>query len=436
MKFNFIQLGALATMSMALVLGCGPSGADDKSGSATATTKTESKASGDAGTATAARKAPSADGNKVGDTIKIGLVASQNGDLAPWGKDCINGAQIAVKEINDKGGIGGKKVELMIGDSASKPEQGKSAAEKLISDGAVALVGEVSSGITAQIEKSAFEKGVPVMAVGATRTDLANEGSNFFRVCYVDDFQGAVMAKFAYEKLGLRKMGVMTDNKQPYSVYLSKVFVDSFKKLGGEVVSEQSYDGAQPQYTGQITEMKGKSPDGVFCSGYFTEVGVIAKQIREAGMSKDQVKLLGGDGWDSAQIVNNGGDAIVGGFLCNHYNNGEDRPEVKDFLKKWAAAYSGSVPGTTMGALGYDATSLVIDGVKRAMDANKGKDITGKLISEALDNTENFKAVSGEINLKGHGGNPAKPALVAELQKDGSQKVAVSYKYEDVMKAK
>ncbi len=352
------------------------------------------------------RPAVTAEGNKAGDTIKIGIVASLSGDQKPWGEDSYNGAKLAVKEANDAGGIQGKKIELLVGDSTSKPEPAKSAAEKLMSDGVIGIVGEVASGHTIQIAKSAFQKGVPVVAVGATKTSLTQEGNHVFRVCYTDDFQGPVMAKFAYDELGLRKVGLMTDNKQPYSQGLSKSFGDYFKKLGGQIVGEVFYESGQNQFSGQITEIKAKNPDGLFLSGYFTEVGPISQAVKQAGLN---VKLLGGDGWDSPQLLTSGGDAIIGGFFCNHYNNKEDRPEVKEFLKKWVAAH-GKEPGTTMGALGYDATKLTIEALKRA------KGLDSKDLIAAIEDTTDFPGVSGKITLKGMNGNPPKRALVVEVR--------------------
>ena len=360
-----------------------------------------------------------------GETVKIGLVASLNGDLRPWGIDSQSGAQLAVNEINAAGGINGKKIELMIEDSGSKPDQGKTAAERLISKGASVIVGEVASGITAQIAGAAAEKKIPVIAVGATKTQLPGIGEYVFRVCYTDDLQGPVMANFAYDELGLRNVALMTDKKQPYSVYLSQTFSATFKNLGGKIVDEQFYESGQTQFSGVLTQVKAKSPDGLFLSGYFTEVGPIARQAKEAGL--DGVKFMGGDGWDSSEILTSGGDAILGSYFCNHYNNKEDRPEVKTFLEKWDKTYKG-IPGTTMGALAYDATNLAADAIKRAKDSSKAADIV-----TALSETENFPGVSGLITLKGMGGNPPKRALVVQLTKDG-QVFAKAYEAKDVKK--
>lgn len=356
------------------------------------------------------RPTPTATGNTAtGDTVKLGLVASLNGDLKPWGDDCEKGAKLAVEEFNAAGGVNGKKIDLMIADSASKPEQGKSAAEKLISDGAIGIIGEVASGITLQMANSCFDKGIPIVAVGATKTTLTDGGSNIFRVCYTDALQGPVMAKFAYEELGLRKVAMMTDKAQPYSTGLSDSFRAYFEKLGGKIVDEQFYESKQTQFGAQLTNLKAKNPEGLFLSGYFTEVGPIARQAKEAGLD---VKLLGGDGWDSAELNTSGGAAIVGGYFCNHYNNKEDRPEVQEFLKKWKAKYGGE-PATTMGALGYDATLLVCDALKRA------KSLDSQALTAAIEDTVDFKGVSGSITLKGMNGNPPKRALVVEVTANG-----------------
>lgn len=428
-KLNYAFNAAAAALLFGVMLsGCGDGGStpkpDDK-GTPASTDNTKAT-EGSATPAAITRKQPTGDGNKAGDKIIIGLVASQNGELKPWGEDCVNGANLAMDEFKkaNPSGVQGKQVELHVGDSNSKPEQGKSAAEKLISEGAIALIGEVSSGITAQMAEPAFEKAIPVVAVGATKTTLTDIGSNVFRVCYTDAFQGPVMAVFAYKELGLRKVALMTDKKQPYSTGLSDSFRATFTKLGGEIVDEQFYESGQTQFNGQLTNLKSKNPDGLFMSGYFTETGPIARQAKEAGLN---VKMMGGDGWDSQEILRSGGDAILGSYFCNHYNSKETRPEVQDFLKKWVAKY-GKEPGTTMGALGYDATMVTLEALKRA------KSLDSKAMIDAIEDTTDFAGVSGKITLKGKGGNPAKRAIVVTLTKDG-QAFAKAYEPDEVDKA-
>lgn len=366
---------------------------------------------------------PAAGGNAaaIDGKIPVGLVASQNGELKPWGEDCVKGAKLAVEEYNKSVGDPNLTVKLIVSDSGSKPEQGKSAAQNLVSSDKVAvLLGEVSSGITAQMGSVAIENNIPLIAVGATRTDLTKDKPLISRVCYTDAFQGPVMAKFAFEELNLRKIGLVTDKKQPYSTGLSESFKTYFMKLGGEIVDEQFYQSGDTQFNGQITQLKAKNPDGLFMSGYFTETGPIARQAVEAGL---KVKMMGGDGWDSSEILTNGGEAILGSFFCNHYNNEENRPEVKDFLAKWKAQYNG-VPATTMGALGYDAAKLACDAIKRAGSGDSKK------IQEMIQATVDFKGVSGSITLKDRKGDPPKRALVVRLDKDG-QKFAKAYEYDE-----
>ncbi|MBS1708934.1 MAG: ABC transporter substrate-binding protein [Armatimonadetes bacterium] len=404
-SFLIAGLAAIGVGSMGLLSGCNP-------GTPEAPKPTDTKTEKPTATTAGARPEATDTGVKAeGDTIKIGLVAAKNGDDRPWGIDSEKGAMIAQDEINAAGGINGKKVQILVGDSASTPEGGKSAAEKLVSDGVVAILGEVASGTTALIEEVAFAKGIPVVTIGSTRTDLAAKGNNFFRVCYNDDFQGSTMAKFAFEGLKLHKVAIMTDNKLPYSQGLSKTFREAFTKLGGEIVDEQFYEKGQAQFSGQVENMKGKNPEGIFLSGYFTEVGAISKAIRGAGM-KD-AKLFGGDGWDSPSLITGGGEAIVDGHFCNHYNNADPRPEVQGFITKWKDKNNGAAPGTTMGALAYDAANMTFAAMKRC------KDLTAKNIIAELENTENFPGVTGKITLKGQGGNPKKDATVVRVTKDG-----------------
>lgn len=362
----------------------------------------------------------------TGDPIKIGLVASQNGALRPWGIDSVKGVKLAVEQVNAAGGINGREVILIIGDSNSSPEQGKSAAEKLISDGVIALIGEIASGITQPVATLANENGLPLITPGATKTTITDIGPGIFRVCYTDDFQGPVVATFAYEMLNLRRIAIMTDKKQPYSTYLSKTFRQRFVKLGGEIVAEEFYESGNTNFLGQLTKIKATNPDGMFMSGYFTEVGPIAEQAAQQGLV---VKFLGGDGWDSKELVASAGDAIVGGFFTNHYNSEEDRPAVTNFLADWAAKYDGEKPGTTMAPLGYDAAMLMMDAMMRCDDVDDPQSII-----DAIENTVNFPGVSGNITLKGMGGDPRKRAIMVKVTATG-QSFAKAYEYEDIFGA-
>ncbi|HWD42041.1 MAG TPA: ABC transporter substrate-binding protein [Fimbriimonas sp.] len=408
MSYKSFKL-ALAGIVLLAVAGCDKV---NETPAANAGGDTKPAATGGDTTTAANRPASTGEGNTAtGDTIPIGIVASMSGPQQPWGVDCVNGAKLAVDEFNKAGGINGKKVILFPMDDASKADQGKSAVEKLIGDNKVlAIIGEVASGITLQMAPTCQAKGVPDVAVGATRDEITDIGNEIFRVCYTDALQGPVMAQFAYKDLGLRKVAMMTDKTQPYSTGLSKSFAAAFTKLGGTIVKEEFYETGQTQFTAQLTNLQKLNPEGVFASGYFPEVGPMVKQAADDGM---KIPFFGGDGWDTNNIAQTGGKAIIGDYYCNHYTNDEKSPEVQNFLTKWTAAYN-SKPATAMGALGYDATAVVLNGLKNA------KGLNSKDLRDAIDNTVDFKGVTGSITLKGHHGDPPKRALVVQVQPQGT----------------
>lgn len=398
-----LLLSALAIGLIGLV-GCGPKDA------ASGTTGEGSTGGKDGGTTLVGREMPDAAGNTAeGDTIKIGLIASLNGEQQPWGLDSKNGTELAVEEINAAGGINGKKIQLITEDTGSKAEGGKSATEKLVSeDKVLCVLGEVASGITLPAAQVCQENAVPIIAIGATRVDVTQQGGASFRVCYTDDFQGAAMAKYAFEDLKLKKVAVMTDRKLPYSTGLSEVFIKAFKSLGGEIVAEENYESGNIDFKAQLANIKSKNPDGLFCSGYFTEVGPIARQRMSLGLN---VPMLGGDGWDSKDLLDSGGEGIVGGFFANHYHISEDRQEVKDFVANYKKKF-GSDAGTAMAALSYDAAKVCFEALKNVKDLNSKELIT------AIQGIKDFKGVSGNITI-GADGNAQKPALVLKVEKTG-----------------
>ncbi|HWP31430.1 MAG TPA: ABC transporter substrate-binding protein [Fimbriimonadales bacterium] len=367
--------------------------------------KTEESAT--SGTTATVRPESTGPGNKVeGDTIPIGIIASLSGSEKPWGEESVRGAQLAVDEFNAEGGLNGKQVVLLVEDTGGQPEQGKSATERLITEKKViAVLGEVASGVTAPSAQVAQEKGVPIVSIGSTRVDITDIGNMVFRVCYTDDFQGAMMAKFAYEDLGLRRVAILTDRKLPYSVGLSEMFREYFTRLGGKIVTEEFYEKGQTDFKAQLTNIKAANPDGLFCSGYFTEIGPIARQRKEVGLN---VPMFGGDGWDSRELLQAGGEGIIGGYYSNHYSNLEDRLEVKAFVSKYKAKY-GEEPANAMSALGYDAAGVVLDALKRA------KSLDSRALRDAIAETKNFPGVSGTITI-GPDGNAQKPGLVLEAK--------------------
>ena len=347
-----------------------------------------------------------------GDTIKVGIIASLSGSERPWGEESRRGAQLAIDQINEEGGINGKKIELIAEDTGGDPAQGKTATERLVTGSkVVAVLGEVASGVTMPAAEVCQAAGVPIISIGSTRTDLSEVGNMFFRVCYTDAFQGAMLAKFAYEDLGLRNVAIFTDRQLPYSVGLSNDFRRNFEKMGGKIADEAFYEKRSTDFKAQLTNLKAKNPDGLFCSGYFTEIGPIARQRADVGLD---VPMFGGDGWDSSELLQAGGEGIMGTYYSNHYSNLEDRQEVRDFVTKFKEKFDAE-PSNAMGALGYDAAMVLIDALKRAAS------LDSKAIRDAIAETKDLKVVSGTITM-GPDGNAQKPGLILKAVKNPSEK--------------
>jgi branched-chain amino acid transport system substrate-binding protein len=214
-----------------------------------------------------------------------------------------------------------------------------------------------------------------------------------------------MLAKFAYDDLGIRNVAILTDKQLPYSTGLSDDFRAYFTTLGGTVVAEDFYEKGTTDFKGQLTNLKAKNPDGLFCSGYFTEIGPIARQRAAVGLD---VPMFGGDGWDSAELLNSGGEGIMGSYYSNHYSNLQDRPQVKDFVSTFKTKY-GAEPANAMGALGYDAALVLIDALKRAAAMDSAS------IRDAIASTSGLEAVSGTITM-GPDGNAQKAGLILKAE--------------------
>jgi branched-chain amino acid transport system substrate-binding protein len=371
------------------------------------------------------RPFPVASGNSAenASSIKIGLITAESGQLSPWGLEIEQAVKLAIETFNQTSSIKGKKIELVIGDSASKPEAGKSAAEKMISDGVIGILGDLTSGITAQIAKATFEKGIPQISIGGTKNDLTDIGANIFRICYTDDFQGRVMADFAYKELNLKKVAIFTDKNQPYSVGLTEGFKQHFQRQGGKIADQQFYESGQTDFSAQLTNVKGKRPDGLFIAGYYPEVGPIVRQAHNMGID---VPRLGGDGWDNDELLTSGGTSIIGSYFCTHYDEHEKREAVKNFQKQWQKVYQ-TQPKMIASALAYDSAFLMIDALKRS------KKLDSISLLKAIENTQDFPCVTGDVTFRAMKGNSKKRAVVVKLTPKG-RRFQKEYSYSSILK--
>jgi branched-chain amino acid transport system substrate-binding protein len=338
--------------------------------------------------------------------IVVGEIGSLTGSEATFGSSTRDGIDLAVGGFNNAGGLNGRKLRLVIVDDQGKAEEAATAATKLINqDKVLAILGEVASSRTLAAAPIAQTAKIPLITPSSTDAKVTQVGDDIFRVCFVDSFQGTVMAIFAVENLKAAKAAVLRDGKSDYSVGLAKEFEDNFKRLTGEIVAEETYQAGEVDFKAQLTKIKATKPDVLFVPGYYTEVGLIARQAKELGV---KAVLLGGDGWDSPKLKEIGGDAVEGSYFSNHYSGQAQTPEVQGFIRSFKAAYGHEPDG--FAAMGYDAMYVMIDALKRA------KAVDSASLRDALAQTKNVAGVTGRISIDANR-NAAKSAVVLKVDK-------------------
>lgn len=321
--------------------------------------------------------------------LLIGEYGSLTGGTATFGQSTHNGIMLATDEVNALGGLLGKQIKIITEDDQSKPEEAKTAVIKLLKqNGVISLLGEVASSRSLAAAPEAQRAKVPMISPASTNPKVTEVGDYIFRACFVDTFQGSSMAKFAFNNLKLRNVAILKDIKNDYSVGLAEFFEKTFKQLGGNIVAVESYSEGDIEFRAQLTALKAKNPDGIYVPGYYTEVGLIARQARELGLN---IPLLGGDGWDSPKTIEIGGTAVDGSYFTNHYAEDDPNPIIQNFIQKFKKKY-GSTPDA-MAVLGYDAANILFDAIERANSAEPSK------IRDAIAQTKNFPGVSGSITI-------------------------------------
>ncbi len=353
----------------------------------------------------------------VSDKILIGHVGSMTGAEATFGDSTDKGIKLAVDEQNKKGGVKGKQLVVKTLDDGGKPEEAAVAATRLVTqDKAAVLLGEVASSRSLAMAPIADSNQVPMITPTSTNPRVTKDGAKtrpyVFRVCFIDPFQGTVMAKFAKETKKISKVAVLRDVGNDYSVGLADFFAKKFQELDGKIVADESYKAGDQDFKAQLTAIKTKKPEAIYVPGYYTDVALIARQARELGI---KVPLMGGDGWDSAKLYEIAKGALDGSYFSNHYTDEDPAPVIQDFVKKFKDTY-GAVPDA-LAVLGYDAARVAMDAMERA------KDLTGPSLRDAIEQTKGFQGVSGIITLDGDH-NAVKSAVVLGIEKNKAKYAA------------
>ncbi|MEO0075031.1 MAG: ABC transporter substrate-binding protein [candidate division WOR-3 bacterium] len=348
-------------------------------------------------------------------TISIGLIVPITGDVKTFGESVRNAVLLAVSEANEKGGVWGKTIKIISADDKNDPTEAANACSKLINQNKVKfIIGSVASKSSIPLSEICQQAKVLMITPTSTnpRVTVRDNGERkdyVFRACFIDPFQGTVAAKFAIENLKAKRAAILYDISNDYVKGLAEFFQEAFTKLGGKITVSESYGKDDVDFSALLTKVKADNPDVLFIPDYYTKVGLIVKQARAMGVN---AVFLGGDGWDSPEMVKIAGDAINGGYFTNHYSPQDPRPEVQEWVSKYEAKY-GQKPDA-LATLGYDATLLLLEAMKHA-NSEKVEDVR-----DALTKLSNFQTVSGQITFDAFG-NPVKNAVILQYQ-DGEQR--------------
>jgi branched-chain amino acid transport system substrate-binding protein len=338
--------------------------------------------------------------------IVIGSIGSLTGPEATFGTQVRDGIQLAVEEVNAAGGVKGRRVELLAYDTQGKLEESVSAAQRMLSkDRVTAILGDVSSTPSLAIAELAQAAQTPMVTPSSTHPDITRKGDYIFRVCFIDPFQGLVMARFVRGHLKLERISLLQDVKSAYSLGLSEAFTKAFIRLGGTIVSVETYSKGDTDFRSPLLKVKKDKPQALYLPGFYSEVGLIARQAREVGLT---IPLLGGDGWDSEHLFELAGDAALeGSYQTTHYSPDHPTPELQRAAPLYRARYGREFDAAAV--LGYDAARVVLAAIQRA------ESLTGPAIRDAIAKTKDFPGISGNLTLDAER-NPVKPAVIVQIR--------------------
>lgn len=339
------------------------------------------------------------------DKILLGHYASLTGEIAAFGVATREGVDLAMEQFNAAGGFKGKKIDVITYDDQGKPEEAASTITKLITqDKVLGVIGEVASSLSLVAADVAMRNQTPMLSPSSTNPDVTKKGDYVFRICFIDPFQGEVMAKFASENLKAKTAVVIRDVKQDYSVGLANFFVKAFEAKGGKIILDTSYQSKDTDFKAQLTDAKSKNPDVIFVPGYYNDVALLIKQARGMGLKQP---ILGGDGWESEDLAKVAGKAVDGSYYSNHYAPDTKDPSAQAFISSYKAKYNRTPDA--MAALGFDAFNVMVDAMKRS------KSLTRNELKAALAETKDFPGVTGKITID-KDRNAVKSAVVLKYE--------------------
>jgi branched-chain amino acid transport system substrate-binding protein len=331
---------------------------------------------------------------KESDVIKIGVFEPITGANAAGGQLEVEGIKLANKLYPE---VLGKKVELVIADNKSDKVEAATAAARLVEkDKVTAIIGSWGSSLSMAAGDIVRQGKVPTVGASCTNPLVTAGNDYYFRVCFIDPFQGTVMANYAYSKLGAEKAAVIQEVNNDYAVGLAKFFMDSFKQLTGDencIVALANYNTGDQDFSAQLTNVKAQNPDVIFAPGNFTESALIISQARKLGIT---CPIIGGDTWETQEFLDIGQEAVEGAVFSTFFAT--EKP-ITEESAKFIAAYRDEYnkEPAAVAALGYDAYILILDAIKRAGTTDRVK------LRDEIAKTENFPGAAGIITLDANG---------------------------------
>lgn len=354
-------------------------------------------------------------GSEDGD-IKIGGLAPLTGDVSVYGIAVDNGVQIAIHDIGANGGVLGRDIHYIMYDEKGDATEAVNAYNKLVqSDKVVAIIGDVTSKPTLAVAQQAVKDKIPMITASGTAENITATGENIFRACFIDPFQGELMASYAAKKLGKKTAAVIYDISDDYSKGLYESFEAAAKDLGLEVVQVEGYSKGTVDFKAQLTNIKSKNPDVIFLPVYYQDVALIAVQAKELGIT---AQFLGADGWDgvTGQVDVSNMDAVNGAYFCSQYSAQSDDPKMQEFLKKYKELYG--TEASQFAVLGYDAMMMLAQAINEAGSTDSAA------ITKALAEID-FTGLTGHMVFD-EKRNPIKSAAITQIQ-DGAYQFVEYY---------
>lgn len=340
--------------------------------------------------------------------LTIGAFLSLTGSTSAYGTSAANGFKLARDEVNKNLGINGQLVELEIEDDQSDSEQVPDIVSHLITGHEVkALLAEPISSRAMLAAPIAQRHQIVMISSASVKPELTQQGDYIFRACFISSTEGEAIARFAREKLKAAKAAIVLDDKNDYAVVLAGFFAESFKKIGGQIVTQQSYVANATELRAQVAAIKTAAPDVIFAPGFYTTAPLVAREVKGAGIA---ASLIGSDGWDSPDLMKGGSEVFEGVYFANHFWIGSDDPLVKKFVADYRATYG--VDPDAGAATAYDAARMLFDAFARA------KSTESAAVRAAMAATKDFPGVTGKITLDANR-NALVPVYMLRIEKGG-----------------